>query len=159
MKAVEQKTIVFQRADAYHDGVLNREEFHQIFVGDEEPQFLRIRILAYFLDFNKDGVISADGMKNLIVFSLAGFLFSAVFTRDLLHQSTISVMVVTGRSVEKSLKPAVNILTAVAILYLLSTPWAYWSMLSELVFFILSGALGFWVWVSFMYRKHGRIAK
>jgi len=94
--------------------------------------------------------------KKIIVFSSSGFLFSVFFTSKLLQQATYAIMSLSGRSMEKSLKPAANFLSSAAVLYLLFMPSAFWSMVSDLVFFILTGIIGVVVFFCFICRKHGK---
>jgi len=94
--------------------------------------------------------------EKIIVFSLAGFLFSIFFTSSLLQQLTTAVMSASKCNAQNSLKPALNLLTAVAILYLFLLPSAFWSMAGEIVVFVLTGALGVGVFYGFIYRRHGR---
>ena len=94
--------------------------------------------------------------EKIVVFSLAGFLFSIFFTSGLLQQVVNAIMAFTGRDIVNSLKPAVNLLTFIAVFYLLFMPSVFWSMASELVVFLLTGALGGVVFYGFMFRKHAR---
>jgi tetratricopeptide (TPR) repeat protein len=94
--------------------------------------------------------------KKIIVFSLTGFLFSGFFTSGMLQQSIVTIMAISKRDAKNSLKPAVNLLSVIAVLYLIVFSSAFWSMASEIVFFILTGVLGVGMFYGFMYRRHCR---
>lgn len=94
--------------------------------------------------------------KKIIVFSLSGFLFSIFFTSGILKQSIVTIMTIFKRDVKNSLKPAVNLLSIIAVLYLIVFPSAVWSMASEIAFFILTGFLGVCFFYGFIFRRHYR---
>ena len=92
----------------------------------------------------------------IVIFSFAGVMFSIFFASILLRQTVCAVIALTGQNAEKSLGPAVNLLTFFAALYLLFLPNAIWSMASEVVVFVLTAVFGAVVFYGIMFRKHAK---
>ncbi len=92
----------------------------------------------------------------IVIFSLAGLIFSIFFASSLLRQTVGAVMALTGRNPEKCLLPAVNFLTILSMLYLLFLPNGIWSMASEVVVFALTAVFGVAIFYGIMFRKHAK---
>ncbi len=99
-------------------------------------------------------IIMSNG--SIIVYSIAGIIFGWAATSTLLQQTVMSLCILKNKPMHECLRPAINLLTITAISYLVLMPFVLSDLLIEVVWFTVSGALGFIFFIIFIMHHHAK---
>lgn len=91
---------------------------------------------------------------SICVYSIIGFIFGWAATSKLLEQAVISLCMLRKKTIRSCLRPAVNLLTLIAFVYLIMMPFLLKELLSTVARFAISGSLGIIFFAVFFLHRH-----